>query len=243
MFGAFSNSGHVCTSTERAYVVEEVADEFTRRCVEETAALRQGAEGEFDVGAIIWPPQLDVIESHVRDAVEKGARVLTGGRRNPNEAGLFYEPTILADVNHDMAIMRDETFGPVLPIMRVADENEALRLANDSRYGLNANVWTRDKHKGVELAKSIESGCVVVNDCMITYAMPESPFGGVKQSGIGRVNGERGLEGFCQTQSIVIDRLGGKTEPLWYPYSEKKLDRIKRMMRVLWGTSLGRLLS
>jgi succinate-semialdehyde dehydrogenase/glutarate-semialdehyde dehydrogenase len=243
VYGAFTNSGHVCTSTERVYVVEEVADEFTRRCVEETARLRQGAQGEFDVGAIIWPPQLDVIEAHVRDAVAKGARVLAGGRRNPNEAGLFYEPTILVDVNHEMDVMRDETFGPVLPIMRVPDEGEALRLANDSRYGLNANVWTRDKRRGAELARQVESGCVVLNDCMVTYGVPESPFGGVKESGIGRVNGEMGLRGYCQTQSLVIDRFGAKSELLWYPYSRRKLEQIRRMMRVLWGTSLGRLLS
>ena len=243
VYGAFSNSGHVCTSTERAYVVDDVADEFTRLCVEETANLRQGSSGEFDVGAIIWPPQLDVIERHVNDAVEKGARVLAGGQRNPNEAGIFFEPTILTDVTHDMAIMREETFGPVLPIMRVSSEDEALRLANDSRYGLNANVWTRNKHKGVEMARAIESGCVVVNDCMITYGVAESPFGGVKESGIGRVNGESGLKSYCQTQSIVIDRLGGRSEPLWYPYTAVKLGRIKRLMRLLWGTSLGRLIS
>jgi acyl-CoA reductase-like NAD-dependent aldehyde dehydrogenase len=243
VFGAFSNSGHVCTSTERVYVVDAVAEEFTRLCVENAAELRQGAEGEFDVGAVIWPPQLDVIEAHVRDAVDRGARVLAGGRRNPDQKGLFYEPTILVDVDHDMAVMRDETFGPVLPIMRVRDEEEALRLANDSRYGLNANVWTRNKHKGAELARAIDSGCVVVNDCMVTYGVVESPFGGVKNSGIGRVNGEMGLKGFCQTQSIVIDRFGGKSELLWYPYTRRKLGRIKRLMRVLWGTSLGRFLS
>jgi succinate-semialdehyde dehydrogenase/glutarate-semialdehyde dehydrogenase len=243
VYGAFANSGHVCTSTERVYVVDEVADEFTRRCVEEAAKLRQGAEGEFDVGAIIWPPQLQIIDDHVRDAVEKGARVLAGGRRNPDQKGLFFEPTILTDVNHDMAIMRDETFGPVLPIMRVADEAEALRLANDTRYGLNASVWTKNRHKGLELARAIESGCAVVNDCMITYGVTESPFGGVKDSGIGRVNGELGLKGYCQTQSIVIDRWGGKSEPLWYPYTEKKFKLFRRMMRFLWGTSIGRFLS
>jgi acyl-CoA reductase-like NAD-dependent aldehyde dehydrogenase len=233
----------VCTSTERVYVVDEVADEFTRRCVEEAAKLRQGAEGEFDVGAIIWPPQLQIIDDHVRDAVEKGAHVLAGGRRNPGQQGLFFEPTILTDVNHDMAIMRDETFGPVLPIMRVADEAEALRLANDTRYGLNASVWTKNRHKGVELARAIESGCAVVNDCMITYGVTESPFGGVKDSGIGRVNGELGLKGYCQTQSIVIDRWGGRSEPLWYPYTEKKFKLFRRMRRLLWGTSIGRFLS
>ncbi len=243
VYGAFTNSGQVCTSTERVYVVDEVADEFTRRCVEETVALRQGSTGEFEVGAIIWPPQLETIEAHVQDAVNKGARLLTGGRRNPNEAGFFYEPTILTGVDHGMSVMRDETFGPVLPIMRVPDESEALRLANDSRYGINANVWTKNKRKGAELARAIESGCVVVNDCMVTYGVTESPFGGVKESGIGRVNGEAGLRGYCQVQSIVIDRLGGKSEPFWYPYSNRKLGWMGRAMRLVWGTSLGRWLS
>jgi acyl-CoA reductase-like NAD-dependent aldehyde dehydrogenase len=243
VFGAFVNAGQVCTSTERVYVVDEVADEFTRRVVEETAGLRQGTSGEFDVGSIIWPPQLEVIESHVRDAVAKGARVLAGGRRNPAYDGCFYEPTILTEVNHDMQIMRDETFGPVLPIMRVRDESEALRLANDSRYGLNASVWTRNKRKGVSLARSIRSGSAVVNDCMVTYGVTESPFGGVKDSGIGQVNGEIGLRSYCHAQSIVIDRFGGKSEFMWYPHSARKLKWVKRMMAALWGTSLGRWLS
>jgi succinate-semialdehyde dehydrogenase/glutarate-semialdehyde dehydrogenase len=243
VFGAFTNAGQVCTSTERVYVVDEVAQEFTDKVVEHTATLRQGTHGEFDVGAISWPPQLEVIEAHVRDAVEKGARVRAGGRRHPDYPGYFYEPTVLTDVSHDMQVMRDETFGPVLPIMRVSDEQEALRLANDSRYGLNASVWTRNKRKGVEIARSIRSGCAVVNDCMITYGVPEAPFGGVGDSGIGRVNGEMGLKGYCRTQSILIDRLGGKTEVLWYPYSAGKLAWIKRLIRMLWGTSLGRFLS
>jgi succinate-semialdehyde dehydrogenase/glutarate-semialdehyde dehydrogenase len=243
VWGAFTNSGQVCTSTERVYVVDEVADAFTQKVVEETARLRQGAEGEFEIGAIIWPKQLEVIESHVADAVRRGARVLTGGRRNPGLPGLFYEPTVLADVSHEMAVMRDETFGPVLPIMRVRDEDEALRLANDSRYGLNASVWTRNKRKGAELARAIESGCAAVNDCMLHYGIPESPFGGVKESGIGRVNGDVGLRGYCHTRAIVIDRFGARTEALWFPYTRRKLESVKRLMRFVWGTSLGRLLS
>jgi acyl-CoA reductase-like NAD-dependent aldehyde dehydrogenase len=243
VFGAFANSGQVCTSTERVYVVDEVADAFTRKVLAETAALRQGAAGEFDVGAIIRPEQLDIIEAHVGDAVEKGARVLAGGRRNPGQRGFFYEPTVLADVTHDMRVMREETFGPVLPIMRVRDEAEALERANDSRYGLNASVWTRNKRRGARLAKAMESGCVVVNDCMLTYGVTESPFGGIKDSGIGRVNGEIGLRSYCNTQSILIDRLGGKSEPLWYPYSARKMNMMKRVLRFIWGTPLGRLLS
>ena len=150
---------------------------------------------------------------------------------------------MLVDVDHDMAVMREETFGPVLPIMRVRDEDEALRLANDTRYGLNANVWTRDKRKGVELAKQIQSGSAVVNDCMVTYGMAESPFGGRKESGIGQVNGEIGLRSYCHAQSIAVDRFGGKTELLWFPYTARKTRLLQRAMRFLWGTPLGRLLS
>ena len=243
VWGAFTNAGQVCMSTERVYVVEEVADAFTEKVVKKTAELRQGEAGDFDVGAIIWPPQLETIERHVADAIEKGAALLAGGRRNPDCAGHFYEPTVLTQVTHDMQVMRDETFGPVLPIMRVRDEAEALRLANDSRYGLNASVWTRNKHKGIELAEALESGCVVVNDCMVNYGVTESPFGGMKESGLGRVNGEAGLRSYCHTRSILVDRFGGKSEAMWYPYSPRKRKLLQRMMRFIWGTPLGRLLS
>jgi acyl-CoA reductase-like NAD-dependent aldehyde dehydrogenase len=243
VYGAFANAGQVCVSTERVYVVDSVAEAFTRKVLEKTAELRQGPDGEADVGPIIAASQLDVIDRHVADAVAKGARVLAGGRRNPDADGLYYEPTVLCDATHDMAVMREETFGPVLPIMRVRDEDEALAYANDSRFGLNANVWTRDKRRGTRLAKAIHSGSVVVNDCMITYGLPESPFGGRKDSGIGQVNGEIGLRSYCYAQSIVVDRLGSKSESTWFPYSARKARRLKRLMRLLWGSPLGRLLS
>ncbi len=243
VFGAFANAGQVCMSTERVYVVDEVADEFTRRVLDKTSELRQGSEGEFDVGPLIWPGQLDIIERHVNEAVEQGAQLLAGGRTNPDCGRLFYEPTVLTNVRHDMKVMRDETFGPVLPIMRVRDEDEALRLANDTCYGLSASVWTRNKRKGMELARVIESGSVVVNDCMVSYAVTESPFGGRKDSGIGRVNGELGLKSYCHEQSILVDRFGGKSEALWYPYSLRKLKLFQRVMRLVWGTPLGRFLS
>jgi len=243
VYGAFSNAGQVCISTERVYVVDAVADAFTRRVVEETALLRQGDRGEFEVGPMIRAEQLAIVEQHVRDAVAKGARVLAGGRRNPDYAGLFFEPTVLDDVTHDMQIMREETFGPVLPIMRVRDEDEAVAFANDSAYGLNANVWTRSRRRGTAIAKRIDSGCAVVNDCMITYGVTEAPFGGVKQSGIGRVNGEQGLLGMCHTRSILIDRLGGRSEPAWYPYTARKAAWMRRALRTVWGTSLGRWLA
>jgi acyl-CoA reductase-like NAD-dependent aldehyde dehydrogenase len=243
VYGAFANAGQVCVSTERVYVVDAVADEFVRKVVAKTGELRQGAGGEADVGPMILPSQLEVVERHVQDAVARGARVLAGGRRNPSAPGLFFEPTVLVDVDHDMAVMREETFGPVLPIMRVRDEEEALHLANDTRYGLNANVWTRDKRRGVELAKQIQAGAAVVNDCMLTYGITESPFGGRKDSGIGQVNGETGLRSYCYAQSITVDRFGGKSELLWFPYTARKTRWLQRAMRFLWGTPIGRLLS
>ncbi len=243
VFGAFANSGQVCISTERVYVHEDVADEFTRKVVAKTAELRQGTGGEIDVGSMITPGQLDIVTAHVDDAVEKGARLLAGGRRNPAYEGLFYEPTVLTEVSHEMKVMREETFGPVLPILRVRDEDTAVRLANDSPYGLNASVFTRDKRRGRELAKQIEAGAVVVNDTMVTYGVTEAPFGGRKDSGIGQVNGEIGLRSYCHAQAILVDRFGGKSEGNWYPHTDRKLGRMKRVVRWLWGTPLGRWLS
>jgi len=243
VYGAFANAGQVCVSTERVYVLDEVADAFTRKVVEKTAELRQGPDGESDVGPIIHAPQLDIIDAQVKDAVAKGAKVLSGGRRNPDFEGLYYEPTVLTDVTHDMVVMREETFGPVLPILRVRDEEEALLLANDTRYGLNANVWTRDKRRGVELAKGIVSGSAVVNDCMLTYGVPESPFGGRRESGIGQVNGEAGLKSYCHAQSILVDRFGSKNEPLWFPYTRRKGRLMQRLLHLIWGTPLRRFFS
>ena len=241
--GAFLNTGHFCCGTERVYAVSAVADEFVGRVVERVAQLRQGAEGEFDVGAIFWPRQLEIIEEHVADAIDKGAKLLAGGRRNPALEGFFYEPTVLTDVTHEMKIMQEETFGPVLPIMRVRDEEEAIRLANDTRYGLSANVWTKNKQKGIEIAQRIESGSVCVNDMSMTYGAQEAPFGGRRQSGIGQVNSETGLRGFCHAQPIIVDRFGGRRAASAYPYSSKKDEGMQKMIRFLWGTSLGRWLS
>ena len=241
--GCFLNTGQYCCGTERVYVVEAVADGFVKKVVERVSKLRQNVDGEFDVGAVFWPQQMDIIEKHVADAVSKGAKVLAGGRRNPNLKGLYYEPTVITNVNHDMLIMREETFGPVMPIMQVRDEEEAIRMANDSHYGLAANVWTKNKKKGIEIAKRIESGSVNVNDFTVTYGVTEAPFGGRKDSGIGRVNGEMGLRGYCHIKPILIDRFGGKQTAGMYPCSQKKDVGMQKFMRFLWGTPVGRWLS
>jgi succinate-semialdehyde dehydrogenase/glutarate-semialdehyde dehydrogenase len=243
LIGSCMNTGQYCCGTERIYVVEEVYDEFVNKVVERAAKLRQGDSGEFDVGAIFWDKQLDIIERHVADAVEKGATVLVGGRRNPDLDGLYYEPTVLTNVNHDMDVMVHETFGPVVSIMKVPDEEEALRRANESDYGLNGNVWTRDKEKGFAIASRMETGAACVNDMAMTYGAPEAPFGGRKSSGVGQVNGEVGVRGYCHAMPIIIERFGGKELAAGYPYSHKKVEGMQKFMKFFFGTPLARWLS
>lgn len=242
VWGAFANSGQICMSVERVYVEEPVANEFTQRVVEKTKRLRQGVDRDFsaDVGSMTMARQLQIVERHVADAVRRGATVLTGGRRRPDLKGLFFEPTVLEKVDHTMEIMTEETFGPVLPIMRVRDENEALRLANDSRYGLNSSVWTRDKRKGIALARRVQAGNVCVNDCLVNYAVTSAPFGGIKESGLGRRHGEEGVRKFCSQQSILVDKLGLKQELTWYPYTKSGAKIMQRIVDFFFRSSLAK---
>jgi len=237
LIGSCMNTGQYCCGTERIYVVDELYERFVDAVVERARSLRQGTSGEFDVGALFWDRQLEIVEGHVDDARARGARVLVGGRRNPDLPGLYYEPTVIVDVDHDMAIMREETFGPVVAVMRVADEEEAIRLANDSEYGLNGNVWTRDKEKGFEIAQRIETGGVCVNDMALTYGVPEAPFGGRKTSGVGQVNGKKGLRGYTHEMPILIDRWGGTKVQGGYPYTRKAEDGTLAFAKRLFGNA------
>jgi succinate-semialdehyde dehydrogenase / glutarate-semialdehyde dehydrogenase len=241
VWGAFTNSGQVCISVERVYVEDAVADEFTRRVVGKTRALRQGAdsigdERRFDVGAMTFPKQVEVVEEQIADARARGAQVLIGGRRNQNLAGRYFEPTVLVNVDHSMKIMTEETFGPVLPIMRVRDEAEALRLANDSNYGLNASVFTHDRARGERLAEKIEAGMTCVNDVLAGFGVTDAPSGGLKTSGIGKRHGPEGIRRFCHQQVIVTDRFGMKREPFWFPYSAKTERLLTRALGILFSS-------
>ena len=174
-FYSMNNAGQVCISVERCYVEAAVYDEFVEKVTDNVRALRQGAPtdvGTVDVGAVIFPPQLDIVDEHVRDAVDKGAKVLTGGHPATGP-GRFYEPTVLVDVDHSMKIMRDETFGPTLPIMKISDAEQGVQLANDSSYGLQASVWTQDVERGESLARRIQAGVVCVNDAQVNYTALE----------------------------------------------------------------------
>jgi acyl-CoA reductase-like NAD-dependent aldehyde dehydrogenase len=241
VFGAFLNAGQFCCATARVYVVDSVADAFTAAVVDYVKSLRQGQSGEFDLGPAIWPKQLETIERHVNDAIARGAKVLTGGSRNAALGDLFFEPTVLTNVTSDMLLMSEETFGPVLPIIRVRDENEALRLANASTYGLAATLWTQDASQALRLSRAIETGSVCVNDSSITYGVHEAPFGGRKQSGLGQVHGPTGLKGYCFAQSILLERWSFKQEDAWYPYTHDKASGMQKVMHWLWGTRVGRL--
>jgi acyl-CoA reductase-like NAD-dependent aldehyde dehydrogenase len=237
VWGALSNSGQMCMSVERVYVEAPIYDEFVKKVVEKVNALRQGIEkdcGEVDIGSMTMPRQIEVVERHVRDAIEKGAQVLIGGHRHPQHGGLFYEPTVLVNVDHSMQIMREETFGPVIPIMKVHSAQEALQWANDSIYGLAASVFTKNKQLGEQMARRLEAGNVCVNDCITNFAILEVPYGGAKQSGLGRRHGEWGVRQFTYPQTIVVDRLGLKSELFWYPYNKRVARWVSRAIRLLY---------
>ena len=196
-----------------------------------------------DIGAMATEQQLAIVSRHVDDAVSKGAKALIGGKQKRD--GLFYEPTVLVDVNHDMDCMRDETFGPTLPVMKVRDAAEAIEKANDSRFGLSGSVWTRDKAKAMTLAKQMNTGSVNINNVLMGAAQLSVPWEGWNDSGLGlRSGGASGIRKYCRTKSIVADRVAMKKELNWYPYNRRKGRVMSFMSRLLaardWRRRLGR---
>jgi acyl-CoA reductase-like NAD-dependent aldehyde dehydrogenase len=236
---AMQNAGQTCISIERVYVEEPVYDEFVAKVSDKVRALRVGAPagpGSVEVGAITFPPQLQTIEAHVADAIDKGARALTGGHAVSEGAGRFYEPTVLVDVDHTMRCMTEETFGPTLPIMKVADAEEAVRLANDSPYGLGASVFSRDTARGEQIARRLEVGAANVNDAMINYTVLELPMGGAKASGLGSRHGAGGIRKYCSQQAIVVTpKLALKREPHMYPYKKRTSRMLAGLFKFLYG--------
>ena len=238
VFNSIFNTGHVCMGIERVYVVESVADELERLLEEKVREVRYagGSSGRLsEIGALFWDRQLPIIESHVEDARNKGAEVVVGGEAD-RTGGLFYKPTLVRNVDHTMDIMRYETFGPIVSIMRVEDEDEAIRMANDSEYGLSGSVWTRDDAKGIEIAKRLDTGTVHLNDSSISYGVLEAPFGGMKDSGLGQVNGKGALRSYTFPQPIIIDRWKRKTEQHWYPHTEKTAEELEQAVKYVYGT-------
>ena len=236
-----NNSGQVCISVERIYAENAIHDELLERITQKVEGLRQGAPGELgsvDVGAMIFPPQMDTIEAHIADALEKGARIVTGGERGDGP-GRFFQPTVLADVDHSMLCMTEETFGPTLPVMRVADAEEAVELANDGPYGLQASVWTRDEARGEEIARRIQAGVACVNDAQVNYAALELPMGGWKDSGLGSRHGPDGIRKYTKRQSLLITPgSAGFRDAHHFPYSAQVTELIGQTFAALATSDL-----
>jgi acyl-CoA reductase-like NAD-dependent aldehyde dehydrogenase len=220
VWGAFVNAGQACLSVERCYVQRGVYDKFVALCSDKAQELRvgNGVDPETDVGPLIHDRQLHTVEQHVEDARARGAQVLCGGQRLPTLGADFYAPTVLSGVTHEMRIMREETFGPVLPIMPFDTDAEAVRLANDSEYGLAASVWTRNPSRGEAVARQLKAGTVMINDAVSCFAISEAPHGGMKASGIGRTHGRFGLEEMVCIKYVDSDVMPGMKKPWWYGY-------------------------
>ncbi len=240
VWGAFAGTGQVCIRVERAIVESSVADEFARRVVEETGRLRLGQGGDAEIGPLMLQEQLDRCQRFVADAVAHGARVIAGGERRGDLSGLFFPPTVLDGVPPEAEVACEETFGPILPIVRVADAEAAVRLANASPFGLSGNVWSGNQARAVALARRLETGSVCINDVLINYFFVGAPLGGIKNSGLGFRHGAEALRQFCTPQTIVEDRpmfgflaswLRGQ---LGFPYRKRVLDVLRWLLKALY---------
>jgi len=264
VWGAFCNSGQSCSSVERLYVHESVAEELTRKIVEKVRVLKQGVGDSEDIsiGAMSSERQIKIVEDHVEDFRASGAKIEIGGRKKEREKGrrgeretesppeislsphllvstsLFFEPTVISGATNDMRAMQEETFGPTLPIATFKTEEEAIRLANDSEFGLTASVWTRDKTRGERVARQIESGSVCVNEVLYTHGIGQTPWGGFKNSGRGRTHGKEGLMELVQPQHIHVNHLSILPDAWWMPYSSTAVATFRKMARTFASGSL-----
>lgn len=221
LWGGFVNAGQMCVSVERLFVHTSIHDEFVRRFQQEIQSLQVGGPDEYaDMGPLVSEAQLHIVERHVKSAIDEGATVVCGGKRIPR-SGNFYEPTLITDVRPYMTVYREETFGPVVSVIRVESDDEAVELANGHIYGLNGSVWTKDIRKGKRLASRLECGQVGINDLVSSVGNPALPFGGVKGSGFGRYHGPEGLLAFTAPRAVTVDRGLLSAEPFWFPYTGK----------------------
>ncbi|MGA2390059.1 MAG: aldehyde dehydrogenase family protein [Candidatus Sulfotelmatobacter sp.] len=241
VWGAFMNAGQACLSVERCYVHRSLYQPFLTACAQKTKKLRvaSGTNPETDVGPLIHQRQLQVVEAHVQDAIARGARVVVGGTALPELGPNFYKPTVLADVTHEMRIMREETFGPVLPVMAFEDDEEALHLANDSEFGLAASIWTRNRRRGERLARRIQAGTVMVNDLISCFGISEAPHGGTKSSGMGRAHGRFGLEEMVWLKYVDSDLMPEMKKVWWYGYGTRFAQQMEGFLDLQFARKLG----
>jgi len=240
VWGAFVNAGQTCLSVERCYVHRSLYAAFVDACCEKARKLRvgNGMDPATEIGPMIHERQVRVVESQVKDATERGARVLAGGTRLREFGPTFFAPTVLSGVDHTMRVMREETFGPVLPIAPFADDAEAVRLANDSDYGLAASIWTRNRARGERLVRQIDAGTVMVNDAVSCFSISEAPHGGVKSSGLGRTHGRWGLEEMVRVKYVDSDRLPRMKKIWWFGYGGGFTVEMESFLDLLYASPL-----
>ena len=242
VWGAYCNSGQSCSSVERLYVHESVADKLTHLIVEKTKQLKQGPGNVEDVsiGAMSSERQIAIVEDHVEAFRASGAKIETGGKRNEVLRQLFYEPTVVTGATNDMRPMREETFGPTLPIAKFKTEEEAIDLANDSEFGLTASVWTRDYAKGRRVASRLEAGSVCINEVLYTHGIGQTPWGGFKNSGRGRTHGVEGLMELVQPQHIHTNRIALLPDAWWMPYTPLAVETFRQFATKFASGSLAK---
>jgi acyl-CoA reductase-like NAD-dependent aldehyde dehydrogenase len=235
-WSSFTNCGQTCISTELILVERSVYAPFVEKFTKIVAGLKLGKRAG-EIGAMTMSSQLKIVEQQLEDARSKGAKVATGGAR-ADGPGLFYPPTLLLDTTADMKVRKEETFGPLKPVIPFDRVEEAINIANDSEYGLSGSVWTKNLDEGRKIAARIKTGSVNINDSMMTPAIPSLPFGGVKNSGIGRNHGKQGLRNFCDIKSITEYRGKIKREIIWYPIPENADQLAEKLMIVLFSNDL-----
>ncbi|ABF40445.1 Succinate-semialdehyde dehydrogenase (NAD(P)+) [Candidatus Koribacter versatilis Ellin345] len=238
VWGAFMNAGQTCLSVERCYVQRSVFEKFVNMCVKKAQALKvgDGFDRDTDVGPMIDTRQLRIVESQVADALDKGAKVLTGGERLTQLGPNFYAPTVLTNVTPDMKLMREETFGPLLPVIPFDTDEQAISMANESEFGLAASVWTNSRSRGEAVAGKIEAGTVMVNDAISGFGICEAPHGGFKASGIGRTHGLLGMQEMVRVRYVDVDRVVMK-KPWWYGYKGMYREQIHGFADMMFGHS------
>lgn len=241
LWAGFSNAGQSCGAVERIYVHADAYQGFVDQLAEMVRALRIGpdTDHQVDMGAMTTTGQMETVRRHIAEAVERGATIAAQADPPSDLPGNFLPAVLLTEVDHSMVVMREETFGPVVAVMKVDDMDKAVRLANDSDLGLTASVWSRNSRQAMRLARRLQAGTVTINDHLMSHGLPETPWGGFKNSGIGRTHGRVGFDEMTQPQTIVGDLLGGLPRNLWWhPYSAELYDGIRGLLVGLQGKGL-----
>lgn len=246
LWAGMQNAGQSCGGVERIYVHEAVHDEFLRLLKHKVEALKVGQDLDFevDMGAMTTRRQLETVQKHMQDALAKGAVLFASSKAPQESKGLFLPAIVLTSVDHGMLLMREETFGPVVGVMKVKDMDEAVSLANDSNLGLTGSVWSRDSARADALARRIQAGAITINDHLMSHGLPETPWGGFKESSLGRTHGAIGFDEMTQPQVIVHDVLPGLRRDIWwYPHGRRVYEGLLGILDMLYARNLGRRLT